>query len=142
MAKLSALLVNAKAIADGEWHSPGEEFDDLQFKVRGMTDKYRDSLARKLRKAAQGFGGDTSRIPSDIFRSLLCDAINEHILLDVRGLEDEDGKAITIEQLRKMLPSIEATDLRDGVIRCATQVGRVKAEDLAEAGESSARPSA
>lgn len=142
MAKLSSFRVNAKAISDGEWISPGEEYDDLMFKVRGLTDSYRDSLARKLRNAAKGFGGDQSKIPSTLFRAAICDALNEHVLLDVKNLAHDNGKIVTIEEFRKLLPTVEYTELREAVISAATRVGRNTAEDIAEAGEPSAQPSA
>ncbi|WP_419900650.1 hypothetical protein [Roseomonas sp. USHLN139] len=133
MAKLSSFRLNKIALEQGEWISPGDEYDDLEIRTRGLTDQYRDALAAKLRRAATGFGGDQSKIPGAIFRRHVVDALREHVLLDVRNIEDDAGKPLAFADFCKLLADVEYSDLREACLRAAAMVGRVAQEDKVEA---------
>lgn len=130
MAKLTNFRSDSKARNEGEWRSPGEEFEDLEVRVRGLSyDKYQDALAARQRKAAQSLGGDVSKLPAAIARRIVIDCLNDFIVLDVRNLEDASGP-VDVERFKVLLQNPDYDQLVSGVIRAAAQVGQQKPEDL------------
>lgn len=129
MAKLQNFRVNSKAIQAGAWVFPGEEYGDLEVRVRGYTDTYRNAYQARLRQAARPVGGDTNKLSVEMQRNILRGAVDEHILLDVRNLEDDAGKPVQIDAFRKLLADPEYSDLFDAVLKAASIVGIIKAED-------------
>lgn len=133
MAKLRSFTVDHRSAEAGEWIRPGDEFDDLTLKVRGFSDRYYDDHAQRLRRAARPFGGDVAKVPSAIARSIRNDCLIDHVLLDVRNLEGDDGAPVTVDQLRELLRAPGHNDLSVAVIRAAGMVGRGLAADVEEA---------
>jgi len=133
MAKLSAFKTNSDAINQGEWVRPGEEYDDLEVRVRGFTDAYYDAQAAKLRRAAVPFGGDISKIPSALRRQINVDCLNAHVVLDVRNLKGDDGKDIKVDQFRELLRDPDYAELVIAVYKAAGRVGQQRAADLEDA---------
>ena len=130
MAKLSAFRADTRAIESGEWIAPGEEFDDLEILTRGYTDAYRDAFAAATRKAGRKFNGDTNRIPSADQRSIMVDALIEHVVLDVRNLADDDGNSISIDGFRNVLRDPAYPDVLNAVLRAAAQIQTRRADDF------------
>lgn len=132
MASLSNFRVNSKAIRTGAWVRAGDEYGDVEFHVRGVTDAYTNALNASFRRAARPYGNDVRKIPAEVNRKVVIDAIDEHLLLDVRNLEDDKGKPIDIEVFRVLLRDPNYPDLLEAVSRAAAQVG-VVADEGAEA---------
>lgn len=133
MARLSSFRVDPRAAEDGSWHSPGEEYEDLEIQSRAMGDRYSDALAAKRRRAAASLAGDTSKIPMAIARRLMVDALVEHCLQDVRNLADDAGEPVTFEQFCAMLRDPAYPDLLVAAIRAASMAGNVRAETTGDA---------
>jgi hypothetical protein len=141
MAKLSEFKTDIKKVEQGEWISPGDEYADLEFLARGFTDKYNDARAGRLRRAAQSLGGDVEKIPTALVRSITVDCLISHLLIDVRGLVDEHGTAITIGQFAELIRSGDYPDLYVAALRAVAQVGKNRSAVIEEAVGNSAAAS-
>lgn len=135
MAKLSQLKVDSRAIAEGAWIKPGEEFDDLEIHTRGLTDTYFDAQAARQRKAAIPFGGNTDKIPLAIRQKINVELLKKFVLLDppVRNLQGPDGKEITAEQFFDLLSDPDYSPLVNACYLAAAQVGRQMSSDIEDA---------
>lgn len=142
MAKLSSFRTNSKAIQEGEWVKVGEEYDDLEIKTRGFSDVYFDAQAAKQRRAATGFGGDVTKLPSALRRSINVEALIAHVVLDVRNLTDDAGKPVTKDQFCDLLRNDDYAELVVACFKAAGQVGQRKAADIEDAVGNSRLPSA
>jgi hypothetical protein len=133
MAKLSAFKTDSKAIHEGEWIRVGEEYDDLDIRTRGFTDAYFDAQAAKQRKAAVGFGGDVSKLPSALRRQINIECLLAHVVLDVRNLQHDDGRNVTFEEFKEMLRDPDYGELLSACFKAASMVGQRRAADLEDA---------
>lgn len=133
MAKLSAFRVDSAKIEQGEWISPGLEYDDMEVHVRGFTDAYFESQNLKLHRAARAFNGDTARVPMAVQRDIRIEALITHILLDVRGISTDEGTPVTLAQFCDVLRNPDYADLVMAVQKAAGQVGRNLTEDKKDA---------
>ena len=133
MAKLTSFKVDAKAIEEGEWIRPGEEYEDLEFRTRGFTDAYEDARAAKTRRAAARFGGDASKIPQSERRAILIDCLLAHVLLDVRGLNDEHDQPIPFNVLAGHLHDASFAPLVSAALTAAAQISNRRAADVSDA---------
>lgn len=133
MARLSSFRVDSKAIEDGQWISPGSEFDDLEIKTRGVTDQYNDARNAKMRRAAIRFGGDITKVPSAISRGITVDCLIEFLLLDVRNIVDDEGKPISFGPFCDMLHLPDYIDLVVACLKAAAIVGLSKANEIEDA---------
>lgn len=142
MARLSGFKINSKAIENGQWVSPGEEYDDLQILTRGFTDLYTDARAAKLRRAALAYSGETTKVPNSIQREILVECMIEHVLLDVRNLTDDQGSPVDFARFCDLLRDPDYADLVTASIRAASLVGKQRLADTKDAAGNSATPSA
>lgn len=142
MAKLSAFRVDSKAINQGAWIKPGEEYDDLEILTRGFTDAYTDARAAKVRRVALHYGNDANKIPAAEQRAITVDCLISHVLLDVRGLSDDAGNPVPFGQFCDLLRDPDFSDLFVACIKAATMVGTQRRQDAADAVGNSAPPSA
>lgn len=133
MAKLSSFRVDSKAVEEGEWISPGSEFDDLEIKTRGVTDAYNDARNAKMRRAAVRYGGDLAKIPSAVTRGITVESLLDHVLLDVRNIDDDSGNPVSFAQFAEMLHSPDYIDLVVACLKAAAIVGLSKANAIEDA---------
>lgn len=110
MAKLGSMKLNT--VSDGEWVQVNETGEPFEVKVRGYGNKYRDyynGLLRDARRRAnrQSLPGaeayDIGDLPPSVVDECQAKAINEHVLIDVRGLEHDDGRVVAVDELKEML---------------------------------------
>lgn len=130
--KLTSLKIDSNAVDNGEWIRPDPD-QDLEILTRGFTDAYTDSRARRMRAAAKGFGGDTSKVPNAMQRTIITDALLQHVTLDVRGLTNDDGSAVTYAQFCDAVRDAAYPELFGYAVTAASMVGQSKADDLADA---------
>lgn len=140
MARLSDFTVNTKALEDGEWLSPGEEFDDFKVHVRGFGDAYQDMRAAKVRKAAINTANDPERIPAEKMRDILVDCLDKHVLIGISGLVHDSGAPVTREEFVALMRTPEGSAFFTAVIQCANRVGKTKSEATKEAAGNSLAP--
>jgi hypothetical protein len=141
MAKISTFKINSRAQKEGEWVPPGEEYGDLEILTRGLTDPYFDAQAARQRRAAVGFNGNVDKLPLAIRRAINLDLLIEHVVLDVRNLEHDDGTKVTFDEFTQMLRDPDYAELATACFAAASQVGKRRATDLEDAAPSSERPS-
>ena len=143
MAKLSAFKTDSRAVNEGEWVRVGEEYDDLEVRTRGFTDAYFDAQAAKQRRAAVSFGGDTNKLPMALRRKINIECLTQHVILDVRNLEDDiTGQPMTVERFKALLEDPDYGDLLTACFKAASQVGQRRATELEEAAGNSVPASA
>lgn len=118
--KLSAIKVDSRAIERGEWWAI-PELGDMQVRVRGLFNKdYRRVMADKrevaLRRLPMG-----SVLPSEEAERILAECLHETVLLDWKGLDDEDGKPIPYDSdlASMMLTDPDFVKFRNAVSRVA-----------------------
>jgi len=133
VALLGKLRVDRNKVQDGEWKSPGEEWEDMQLLVRGQTDQYRDAVAARMRAAARDYNDDTRRVPSKIARAIVVECLIEFVFIDVKNAELRKGEPIDAAQYIELMRSEDYPTLVDAVLVASGMVGRTRAADLEEA---------
>jgi hypothetical protein len=141
MAKLSFLTADTAA-EEGDWVSPGLEYDDLEIRTRGYTDKYQDALRQRLFVAAKRHSGQVDRIPENDRREIGAKCLLQHVTMDVRNLHHEDGREVTFDELKQMVLEPRFRPLLDACYAAANLVHARRQSDLEEAAGNSERPSA
>lgn len=131
--RLKDVVKNSAAIKNGEWVALGEEFGEVEVLTRGLTDPFLDAQAAKQRQAAKGFGGEVARLPVATRRKINIDCLNKHVLLDVRGLTDDEGRALTIDEFKDLLYDPAYEELVTACFLAAKQVGERRDDDLGDA---------
>lgn len=129
MVKLLKLRRDAQRINDGEWVRPGEEFEDLELKIRGYTFEFTDARAERFRAAARKYGGDINKVKGKESHAIVVSTIKDYLLLDVRGVVDQDGTEIGIEKFKELLGDMNWQMLVRACIEAAGQVGQERLED-------------
>lgn len=133
MARLSALRVDADAIEHGEWINPGDEFDGMKLKVRGFNDAYFDAQNQKMRRAALPFNENAAKIPNATARTIRAECLAQHVFVDVRGLEGDDGKPVDAARFKTLMLDPNFGTLVQAVQVAASMVGRGMALDVEDA---------
>jgi len=141
MARLNSFRVDSRLIEQGEWVSPGEEYDDLEILTRGLTDQYSDARAAKLRRAALRYGGDVNKLPGSITRDITVECMIDHVLLDVRHLSDEDGNPIDFAGFKELLRNPDYSDLVIAALKAAAIVGTQRIRNAEDAEKNSPKHS-
>lgn len=129
MVKLLKLRRDAQKVQDGEWIRPGEEFEDLELKIRGYTFEFTDARAERFRAAARKYGGDINKVKGKESHAIVVSTIRDYLLLDVRGVQDQDGNPVTVEVFGQLLGDLNFQLLVKACIDAAGQVGQEKIED-------------
>ena len=126
--KLSAVKVDSDVIEQGEWVDhpfvPG-----VEVKVRGVGNADFRRLAPKLTRQFTPAQRDAV-IPAADQDRITVELLVETILIDWRGLEEEDGSPLPYskERARQILSDPDLRIFRDGVDQAATVVAtRTKA---------------
>ncbi|CAO3440166.1 hypothetical protein [Azospirillum endophyticum] len=83
-AALDDLLMDEDVLTNGRWIRPDPD-RDLRILTKPLGDDYTDMQARLQRKAAQGFGGDTSRLPAAQKRQINAKCLIKHALVNVEN---------------------------------------------------------
>lgn len=132
MAKVHASAINPAVRVEGEWIGlTGDTTEGIEIRARGFTDAYTDARNRRMRRAAQGYRNDVTRIPAAMQRQILIECLIEHVLIDVRGAENEDDSPTTFDQFCALLrdqPRFE--NLYVDVINACTQAGEIRKEQV------------
>lgn len=137
MAKLSAFSRDAARVQEGETIEVGPDGDTFLITTRGFTPRYRDALFtlkseaasrlnRSLQPGATRYTAET--LPPSEDDRLQGQAIAEHCVIDVDGLQNDDGSAITVDAFRKLLASGEHRMLIALAITAASRVGDEQAQ--------------
>ena len=133
MASLNKFKIDSKRVADGDWISPGEEYDDLEIKTRGFTDEYTDARNSKIRRASALYNNDPARIPTAVSRAITVECMIKYVVQDVRNLKDANEQPVNFAQFCDMLLDPDYYDLVVACIKAAAIVGVQRAADKADA---------
>ena len=133
MAKLEDFTISSDALANGEWLSPGEEFDDFEIKLRPFDDAYQNARTAKMRRAAVRYSGDVGRIPANEARDIVVACLEKHTLLDIRNLSHASGAAVTLAEFIDLIRTERGSQFFSAVVSCATRAGQAKVEAEKEA---------
>jgi len=131
MANLASRKRNSVAFTEGAWKTPDPDMD-LRIKTRGFTDEYHDLQAAKQRKAAKGFGGDTSKLPVALTRSINIECLIKCCLLDVQ-MTDDDGNTVTFDEFCDAIRDPDYVDLANAAFSAAGMVTSERESDVKEA---------
>jgi hypothetical protein len=129
MVKLLKLRRDAQKINDGEWVRPGEEFEDLELKIRGYTFEFTDARAERFRAAARKYGGDIAKVKGKESHAIVVSTIKDYLLLDVRGVVDQDGTPIDVDKFKELLSDMNFQMLVRACIEAAGQVGQERLDE-------------
>lgn len=142
--KLTSLKADVKKENEGAWVPFADTGDpDLGFKVRSLNYvPFETARLREIMRLQTRFGA--SSVPQEESDQMLGKLLVEHILLDWRGIVDENRVAVpyTTDMGMDFLPSPEGVHVRRYVLACASRLGEVKAEFVEEAVKNSVPPSA
>jgi hypothetical protein len=130
---LKNFMLNPAALADGEWLSLGEEFDDAAIKAKPFNDAYANARAQKMRRLAANYGGDERRIPTEKTRDVIVDCLKQFCIQGVRGIDIEPGKPITLDQFVDVLRQPEGGQWLTAVVNAVSRAGTAVDEDEATA---------
>jgi hypothetical protein len=143
--KITAAKINDAAIQsmDGVWQEDLPELGDVAVLVRGLNNKqYRlkfEAMVRALPPSKRK-NGVVDPIERD---RLLGICMLEHVLLDWKNIEDENGAQVPYskEQAKVYLTDPDYQKFKDGVFLAATRVGEAIEEDNVATEKNSAKPS-
>lgn len=131
--KLNTMLRDMRAITDGAWVRPNGPQDDLEVKARGYTPGYRQK-AEETFNAWQRLYGSPSKVPEDIGARTLAELLFDHCIIDLRGLEHDDGRPVTVGEAREIAGTVEGQPLY-AVFKAAVDLvdarRKADAEDIA-----------
>lgn len=134
MAKLSDFRSNSKAISDGVWIRVNEGlFGDMEILTRGFDDRFIDAQNSRLKKAAGKYANDRERIPNSEHREINATLLQEFLVLDVRGLEGDDGNPIDIKSFYVLLHDEDYSALTRACWEAAQRVTSMSQVQLEEA---------
>lgn len=139
--KVGSFRRDARAMRDGEWVSPGPEFGEVEIKTRAMLPAYYDALNARTAREARRVGG-ANKIGMKFQNSNVVDCLIEYCLQDIRGLEQDDGTAVTFDQFCEMIRQEDFAELAAMAIQATAQVGRCRDDELQDAVGNSAPVSA
>lgn len=101
MAKLSEFRIDTRAMQDGEWVSV-PEFGDLEILARGATDAFLDAQRALEGRYARQYGSREA-IPNAVSRAINAQLLEEHLIMDVRNLEDDEGQPVPVKRFCTLL---------------------------------------
>ncbi len=73
------------------------------------------------------------KLPTAITRAINLDCLIEHVLIDVRNLQHDDGRDVSLTEFVEMIRDPDYVELFLAVFKAATQVGQRRAEEREEA---------
>ena len=138
MAKISSFTRNAAAIAEGTPVTVGVT-DQFVIVTKGMTADYADRLWALRRAAAIRYNTglsatdvpvDPNNLPPSMDDACQAQALSEKCLIDVQGLENDDGTPIDIATFKEMITHRENRALLALALQAAASVGRATKEQL------------
>lgn len=133
--RFSEYLTDSTLEEDGVWMRLRR--GDAEVLVARAGNSRHEDLVRRLRKKhGRGFRGD--ELPQEVEESIALEALSKTILLDWRGIEDDEGKEIpySSEKARELLKA--SRDFRLEVTQIATEMEVYKREEQ-EAGKKSSK---
>lgn len=121
--KIKDAIVDIEKENIGDWvQSP--RYPDVWAKVRGINNvDFRRAMSESTQKARRMYGRQP--IPTDVEERIVAKAVVKHILLDIKGLEDDSGEPIKYSPDfgMKIMTDPEFRNLADFVVWAANTIG-------------------
>lgn len=133
--RLGSLRADIRRETEGDWVDI-PDLPGVSLKVRSFNySPYRMARDQLLQRFARRYGRDP--VPAE--ESYRADArlYADHILLDWRGLEDDDGKIVPIADAADILADPAFRELHDHIRYAGTRLAQVEAEFVEDAGKNS-----
>lgn len=123
---LDRYKTDKKLEEEGQWVDLG---DEILVKVARLNSERSQAVRRKLEKPYSKIRGN---IPEDISEEILTKQVAEAVLLDWKGVTDDNGKDLecTYENRYKMLK--EFKDFRFDVVTCSMEAETFKVRQIEE----------
>jgi hypothetical protein len=102
LVSLREFRTDTKAVNDGEW-VPLRQYGDLEIQSRGFTDDFVDAQTERLAKAAEPYQNNAARVPNSALRQLNASLLEDHLIIGVRNLVDENGEPVTLQAFHALL---------------------------------------
>lgn len=127
--KLSSFVTDTSLEQEGVWVDIG---DGAEIRVARAGNPEHEALLRKLRKPHEK-RFRSGEIPPDLAKSIAVEAMARHILLDWRGITEDDGTPIpySYENAKRLLG---LRDFREMVAEIAMEAETFRAQEIREAG--------
>lgn len=132
--RFSEYVTSKELEEDGVW-ARLRKGDAEVLVARAGNSKHEDLVRRLRKKHGRGFRGD--ELPPAVEEEIATEAIARTILLDWKGIEDEDGEPIpySTEEARRLLKL--SRDFRLEIVSIATEMEMFRREETAEAEKNS-----
>lgn len=126
--KLSEFYRDSAKVKEGQWIGDIPGFEGVEFLVRGDSHAGARALRDKLMEDWAAKNGD-ARVPAADEAAMNAQIIREEILLDWRGIEDDENNPVPVNT--DLIGNPDFEDLTAAVMFAARRVGRniVKARE-------------
>ena len=125
---------DASAEEEGVWVDIGE---GAALKIARFGNKRHEQVLDRLRKPYRNILRTGGEIPKDRAETIVIEAMAEALLLDWRGLEDDDGKAIAHDKDTAVGLLTDLKDFRNQVAAIAMEAETYRASALEAAAKNS-----
>ena len=142
MVKLSEFVTDPRAMLDGMWvRVDPAKYGELEILSCGFTDEMLDARAELEWAAADRLGVDRNRLPNAEQRQVNAILLERYLIKDIRGLEDDDGKPITVEQFHRFMHQPGYENLSNAAWQAARRISTTTAKQMEHALGNSLKPS-
>ena len=142
MAKLSDFVTDPRAMLDGMWvRVDPAKFGELEILSCGFTDEMLDARAELEWAVADRLGVDRNRLPNAEQRQVNATLLERYLIKDIRGLEDDDGKPISVEQFHRFMHQPGYENLSNAAWQAARRISTTTAKQMESALGNSLKPS-
>ena len=134
MVKVSEFITDPKAMSEGMWvRIDPAKYGDLEILSCGFTDEMLDARSELEWSAADRLGVDRTRLPNAEQRHINAQLLERYLIRDVRNLEDDEGKTVTVEQFHRMMYQQGYEQLSSAAWQAARRISTTTAKQMESA---------
>lgn len=120
--KLSEFYRDHKVVEEGQWVDKIPGFDGLALYVRGDTNPDARAMRDKLTADWRAKNGEIAEMPSSDEAEINAKIVRDTILLDWKGIEDDDGNPVPVN--KDLIGNRDYEDLSSAIMYASRRVGR------------------
>ena len=117
--KLSKIATNPEGEENGTWVTMPEGY---QVQVRSVNSEAYLKLQQKHAMANRRYTQRRQRPPLEVLQEQALELITEALLVDWRGLEDDDGQAIPVSEAKDILAMRQYRRMGDDIAAAASDM--------------------
>lgn len=126
--ELISLKRDSKVVSEGMWVKDIPMLGDVEIKARGWSSRVvMEARAELERKVPASDRHPDMRVKAEVGFTIWRTMISEAVLVDIKNLT-ENGKEITLEEVRKMVLDPDYEPLADAIAWAGNFVDRVRSE--------------